>query len=265
MKKLLYHIINSTFFEELIQSYSSKNLLPENILKNKGIQDYIINNIIFLPYDENNFDTEAITFNYNAQIIVSGFPYSPAKEYENSKIYHILELSRKIIQISHEYIHSIKRYLGICTNELISSETLDENENQDEAGYLFEYCLFGWNKGKYKNLDKSFDQNRNNNLKNGYFDIPTVLKLLNPDLYNNNISSIRNILYNNSNDQKLQEFNNKKRNIDLTNFLSLMGYDSEVKIRELNKDKSKIFAGRDPSFGNAIKYQFKCGNIRKNI
>ena len=196
MKQLLYHIINSKFFENLIQCYSENNLLPANILKDKNIQEYILNNLIFLPFHERDFDTEAITFNHNAQIVVSGYPYSLPKEYDNTQIYHILELSRKTVEIMHEYIHAIKRYLGICTNGLISSETLDENEDKDEAGYFLEYYVFGWHKMKYSNFRESFPEKGNNNLKNGFFDIPTALNILNQDLYKNDISTIRNILYN---------------------------------------------------------------------
>ena len=262
LKKLLRHIINSKFFEDLTESFSAKNILPNNILRNKKIQDYILNNLIFLPFYQKNFDTQAMTFHHNAQILISGFPYSLAKEYDSWQIYHILELARKIVEIIHEYIHAIKRYLGICTNELISSETLDYNGDRNEAGYLFEQYLFGWDKRNF--FCDLWNKNGNKNLKNGYFDIPTSLKILNPDLYDNDISSIRNILYNNFDDKKCQEFNNKKRNIDLENYLNFMGYDSENKINELKNDKSKIFARRDSSNGNMIEYHFKCGNRPKN-
>ena len=81
----------------------------------------------------------------------------------------------------HEYIHAIKRYLGICTNGLISSETLDENEDKDEAGYFYEYYVFGWHKMKLSNFCESFPEKGNNNLKNGFFDIPTALNILNQE------------------------------------------------------------------------------------
>ena len=87
---------------------------------------------------------------------------------------------------------------------------------------------------------------------------------MNPDLHDNDISSIRNILYNNFDDKKCQEFNNKKRNIALENFLNFMGYDIEEKIIELKSVKSKIFSRRDSSNEIIIEYQFKCGNRPKN-
>ena len=130
---------------------------------------------------------------------------------------------------------------------------------------MFEYYLFGWNKNKCGNLSDSVTKKWNNNLKNEFIDIPTALKILDPDLYDNDITSIRNILFNNTKDPKCQEFENKKRNIELTNLLIFMGYDTEDKIIELKKDKSKIYASKDSSNGNVIKCQLKCGNIRTNI
>jgi len=47
-------------------------------------------------------------------------------------------------------------------------------------------------------------------------------------LHDNDISSIRNILYNNFDDKKCQEFNNKKRNID------------KDKIKEINKLMNEV-------------------------
>ena len=98
----MYCIINSKFFEYLAESFSEKNILPNNILKNKKIQNYILNNLIFLPFYQKNFDFQAVTFNHNSQILVSGFPYSLSKEYDIWQIYHILELAPKTVEIIHE-------------------------------------------------------------------------------------------------------------------------------------------------------------------
>ena len=81
--------------------------MPNGILKNKKIQNYILNNLIFLPFYQKNFDSQAVTFNHNAQILVSGFPYNLSKEYDGWQIYHILELAGKKVEIIHEYIHAI--------------------------------------------------------------------------------------------------------------------------------------------------------------
>ena len=258
LKKLLHQIINSNFFDEIVQLFSEKNILPNDILKNQKIQDYIISKILFLPYDENKFDTEAITFNHNAQITVSGYPYS-FDEYDNNNIHHILELARKLIELIHEYIHSLKRYLNICTNGIVSSDTINEFDTKEEAGYLFELYLFGWRNEKYKIFKNSFDRKGNKNLKRGYFDIETSLNLLNPDLYNNDTDTIRNILFKNNNDSKSKEFNKKIENIDLINFLSDMGFKTQESISELKKDKSKIYACRHNSDSYIINAQFKCG------
>ena len=258
LKKLLLHIINSDFFHEIIKLFSEKNILPNNILNNQKIQDYIISKILFLPYDENKFDTEAITFHHNAQISVSGYPYS-FDEYDDNNIHHILELARKLIELIHEYIHSLKRYLNICTNGIISSDTLNEFGEDEEAGYLFELYLFGWRNEKYKNFKNLFDRKGNKNLKKGYFDIETSLNLLNPDLYNNDIDTIRNILFKNNNDYKSKEFNENIKNIELLNFLSDMGFKTQNAITELKKNKSKIYASRCNSNSNTINAQIKCG------
>ena len=253
LKNLLYHIINSNFFQKLIQLFSDKDLLPNDILRNKSIQDYIINNIIFLPYKEKDIDTQSITFYHNAQILVSGYPYGKNK-YTNNNVYHLLELSRKLLQLIHEFIHSIKRYLNICTNGIISSNTIDKTgNNEEEAGYLFELYLFNWRNENYSKFEKLFvDRKLNENLKNGFIDMYTALNLLNPDLYNNDINTIRNILYKNI------EFNQEIKNIELKNILSDMGYNNNEKIEELKKDKSKIYASRYNFYSNTIYAQFKC-------
>ena len=254
LKNLLYHIINSNFFQKLIQLFSDKDLLPNDILRNKSIQDYIINNIIFLPYKEKDIDTQSITFYHNAKILVSGYPYGKNK-YTNNNVYHLLELSRKLLQLIHEFIHSIKRYFNICTNGIISSNTIDKTgNNEEEASYLFELYLFNWRNENYSKFEKLFvDRKLNENLKNGFIDMYTALNLLNPDLYNNDINTIRNILYKNI------EFNQEIKNIELKNFLSDMGYNNNEKIEELKKDKSKMYASRYNLNPNIINAQFKCG------
>ena len=107
-----------------------------NILKNKYIQDYIIKHISFFPYEENEYDTQYFTLNINANIITSGFPSTSICTFNIESVHHILELSRKIVQISHEYIHAIKRYLSIITNSLILFKTIDENQ-WNSWGWIF--------------------------------------------------------------------------------------------------------------------------------
>ena len=68
-------------------------------------------------------------------------------------VHHILELSRKIVQITHEYIHAIKRYLSIIINSLILSKTINENNEITDSGFLFEYLMFWWDFENYKNED----------------------------------------------------------------------------------------------------------------
>lgn len=252
MKYLLRVIVNSEFFRELFETYSDEKLMPKNLFENKNIQDYIIDNIIFLPYEEKLFDSQSITFHHNAQILISGYPIVLPRKYPNLKVYHILEMSRKIVQLMHEYIHAIKRYLGICTNGLILSDTYDDEGNKEEAGFLFEYYLFGWEHNNYKSETKIFNKKGNRDLKKSKIDVETALNILNPDLYSYDIKSIRNILYKNPEDPINSEFKTKEMNKQLAKFLNDMGFDSEIKISKLKKDKSTIYASRDTFSFNTI-------------
>jgi len=263
MKMLIREIVNSKFFEELADSYSESNYLPKDVLKNKIIQNYIIDTIIFLPYDQKNFEAEGLTFEHNSQIILSGYPYGLPGEYEDLRIFHILELSRKVIEMIHEYIHAIKRYLSISTNGLISCHTLDENGKRDEAGYLFEFLMFGWEHKKYKNLEKICKRKLNDDLKKGKLNVRTSLKILNPDLYSYDVKSVKKILYNN--EPLCQEFEKKEMNFKLKQFLIKLGFDNEEKIGKLKEDNSTIFAKRNSSSNNTIIYDFRCGNEKSSI
>ena len=266
---LLRDIINSKLFEELFQLYSDEKLLSFNVLKDTNIQNYIINNIIFLPYDETMFDTQAITFNHNAQIIISGYPKFNPKKCKNIKIHHILELSIKLIRLLHEYIHAIKRYLCICTNGLISPFTNDDSNFKDkeeyDSGFLLEFLLFGWKHKNYKINESELKNYNNNDLIDKFINVETALKILDPDLYNYNINSTRNILYNNINDINCINFNKKERNEKLNKFLNDMGFNSEEKINKLKMDKTKISAKRNTFQGNKIYARFNCGNVPRKF
>ena len=63
-----------------------------------------------------------------------------------------------------------------------------------EAEFLFDYLMFGKDFENYKDDDLIYQ--RNSNLKNKHFYVETSLKLLNPQLYNNDANSIKDILYN---------------------------------------------------------------------
>ncbi len=250
LKDIFRDIINSRCFDELFSLYSDYKFLPLNILKNKSIQDYIIDNIMFLPYDEKMFDTQSFTFSFNGQICLSGYPFCSTVEYKDQKVYHILELARKLIQLMHEYCHAIKRYLNIVTNGLIYSETYDEKNNKEEAGFLFEYILFGWEHNDYFNNNICYDNNRI--LWKQKIDVNTALKMLNIDLYNYDISSIQDILYNNKNSPSYIDFENKKINEKLVKFLFDLGFDTKEKINILKKNKSTIKVSRNEQNYNLI-------------
>lgn len=259
LKIIIKSIINSKFFEELYILYSESNSLPDDIIKDAKIQNYIIENISFYPFDEKELDTQALTLYQNAHIIISGFPFIGPGFYINESIHHILELARKVIQLIHEYMHALKKYLSIVTNSLILFDTINEENVKVEAGYLLEYIMFGWSYKNYNDNNKIYDGN--STLKNKEIDVSTALKILNPNLYNHDINSVKNILYNNFYSKEYISYNNKK-NIDdnFKKYLEYLGYNSEEKIVELEKDKSKISVARKTQIKNIISADFKCGN-----
>ena len=213
------------------------------------------------------FETQALTFNHSAQIIISGYPRFSPKKCKNIKIHHILELTIKLIHLLHEYIHAIKRYLGICTNGLIYPFTNDDNKDKEEydSGFMLEFLLFGWKHENYEISQRESKNYNNDDLIEKFINVETALKILDSDLYNYNINSTRNILYNNINDINCINFNKKERNEKLNKFLNDMGFNSEEKIKELKKNNSKIAAGRNNFQGNKIYAGFKCGNAPRKF
>lgn len=260
IKDLFREIVKSKSFKELFTLYAEKESLPKDIIRNKYIQNYILDNITFFPYDEKNFDAESLTFSFNGQICISGYPITNIIDYKNTKVYHILEMARKLVQLMHEYFHAFKRYLSIVTNGLIVSETFDKNGDREEAGFLLEYCLFGWQHNDYVNNNLNYKNNHN--LWNKVIDVNTALKLLSSELYNYDVASMHEILYN---DKTSQSYLNFEKNLDikLKEFLFDIGFDTEEKIVQLKKDKSTIKASRSNSQFNTIFAGFKCGTNKK--
>lgn len=259
IKYLSREILNSKLFYELLEKYSEKNSISTKFIYNKNIQDYIIDNITFLPYYEKDFDTQSITLKQNGEILISGYPYDDEGIYKSPEIHHILESGRKIVIIIHELTHCIKIYLSISTNGLINFETRDEIGNKIEAGYLTEHVLFGWDYKSFKKYNKNLFKG-NKNLQNKKLDIKTALLLLNPELYNNNISSFMNIIYNNTNSKEYQNFYKIKKNQNYKDFLSQIGYKNEEDLEELIKEKTTISIGRRNIIDNTIFAGFSCGN-----
>ena len=76
--------------------------------------------------------------------------------------------------------------------------------------------------------------------------------MLNIDLYNYDISSIQDILYNNKNSPSYIDFENKKINEKLVKFLFDLGFDTKEKINILKKNKSTIKVSRNEQNYNLI-------------
>lgn len=259
IKYLTREILNSKLFYELLEKYSEKNSIPKKLINNKNMQDYIIDNITFLPYFEKDFDTQSMTLKQNGEILISGYPYDDESLFKSPEIHHILESGRKIIIIIHELTHCIKIYLSISTNGLINLETRDEIGNKIEAGYLTEHVLFGWDYKEFKKYDKNLFKG-NKNLKNKKLDVKTALLILNPELYNNSISSFMNIIYNNTKSEEYKNFYKIEKKQKYKDFLSQIGYKNEEDLKELIKEKATISIGRKNIIDNTIFAGFNCGN-----
>lgn len=262
MKFLIREFIESKLFNELLQIYSEESSISVELIKNKKIQDYIIDNIIFLPFSEKDFDTQSMTLKQSGEILISGYPYNDEGKYKSFEIHHILENGRKVVIIIHEITHCFKIYLSIATNGLINLETRDDEEKKIEAGCLTEHVLFGWDYNEYKDQDEKLFKG-NENLKNKKLDIKTSLLFLNPELYNNDISSFRDIIYNKIDSEAYIKYINAVKNKKYEEFLSQMGYKDENNLEELLKEKSTISIARKNSINNDIDAFFGCGNNKE--
>ena len=264
MKFLLKEIISSKLYEEIINSYYKQNYISIDFIKDKNIQNYILDNIIFLPYQEKDFSNQISTSKFSSKIIVSGYPLQRSHPPSLSttpggteKIFRILELARKIILILIEYFYAFKKHLLISSNWFVNIDTMD-NKDKMEGDFLFEYYLFGWDFKKYEDKNNAYNNyynklyEKNLNLKKKFIDIPTALKLLDPDLYNHNTTEFKNILYNDTKTDELKNFNKKGLHDELKFYLEQLGYDTDDKIKNLKKNKSKILAARHTFFENMM-------------
>jgi hypothetical protein len=152
--KLIRKIISSNFFKDCFTKFTNISSDIEYFLNDEEIINYIISKILFVPIDEEDLNgTQAITTNYDLTIMLSGFPR--IKRLCNKEIV-LLELARKIIQILHELMHFIKRFLNIFSGNIISGNAFEsekeynkqkidnsneENKNEAEAITIFEYII----------------------------------------------------------------------------------------------------------------------------
>jgi hypothetical protein len=233
---LIRKIISSKFIKNCYEKYTNISDKVEYFLNDSEIVDYITSKILFLPIDELDlYKTQAETNFYDLFMAFSGFPISHSLHKEE---WIILELARKIIQILHELIHFIKRYLCILTNNIIFGSTIEseneynkKNENikmceetkiETEAGKIFEYIIF-----KYSNEEKN-ENIKNDNLKNKKLDFKTAIKILDPDLYDNDVDGFINIIYNVENSEEFKNYEKKETNIELKNFFEFLGIEEEI-------------------------------------
>lgn len=233
---LIKKIIGSKFVKNCYEKYTNISDKVEYFLNDSEIINYIISKILFLPIYELDLNkTQAETNYYDLFMVFSGYPIS-LLNYKSSII--ILELARKIIQILHELMHFIKRYLSIITNNMIISTTIESeneynktNENvemsekksiETEAGKIFEHIIF-----KYSNEDKN-EKIKNIDLKNKILDFQTAIKILDPDLYDNDVEGFINIIYNIENSAELKNYQLKDINKELKDFYEFLGIGKDI-------------------------------------
>ena len=218
LKNLIKKILKSKMFKEFYNNYNDVNDIIEYFFDNNDNINYLLENIDFYPYDESFFKIQGLTFFDELKIIVSSLPISPMKNELDFKAYKILELARKIIIILHEICHFIKRALSLLTNGDILDYTIDNLDDDPmlvEAGRLFEKLIFD-----FENIINE-NKNSKNDIKNeekiNIIGLIKAFKILDPAIYNNNISEFKKIFHSKS-------LKKSEMNSDLLSYLDKIGF-----------------------------------------
>ena len=157
LKKLVKKILISKFWKEIEDTYIEHDFFDGNIFDDETRIEEFLNNIIFVPFEPRNLGISGYTFAEDLIIFISGYPFtnnSDSREYY--KINRILNLALLTIIILHESIHYCKRLLYYITCGMISRETFFNDEKQ-EAGWIFEKLIFGW---EDQNNKEYYDKNK---------------------------------------------------------------------------------------------------------
>lgn len=225
LKKLIKEILKSNFYKDIEDTYIEHDLYNGHIFDDDKRVDEFINNLFFIPFYPKHLGISGYTFSNDLIIFISGYPMiKNSNDPEDYKINRILNLSFLTIIILHESIHYCKRLLYYITCGIISRET-DEGL---ESGYIFEKLLFGWGDN-----DNTQYYKKNEILESKKINIFTALKILNPNTYKYKINEVKDILYNNHNEEKYGDI--------LKNYFELLELGNDMELDEFiecNKDKT---------------------------
>ena len=201
LKYLIKHILLSPLFKEIFLTFSNVSSIAEYyFLDERNVDDYI-ERIIFFPYKLDDVGKYGETDRNTLTVFVSGFTNKDIKAIEQYRIIRIIELASRVVTLScHEPSHFIKAVYAIITEGKISRYTSENDKNVD-SGFYLEEILFNWIQDKNAPLDLSklkLAKNivyNNKPLMDKKIDLITALTLLNPDIYNSNLTHFRKSLF----------------------------------------------------------------------
>ena len=203
LKFLIEHILSSNLFRQIYEKFNNVSSLVDFYFSvNDNVKDYV-NRIIFLPFSASDFGKFAITDRRTLSVLVAGFPEKKIRNLKQYRIYRILELAlRSIILSDHEPCHFIKAALCLLTQGIISRNTSHTNDTI-ESGFFFEEVLFGWVHLENNPLNlvelgllKNVIQCKNPAINNKKIDLITAITLLDPEIYDGNLTSFRENIFN---------------------------------------------------------------------
>ena len=257
LKYLIKHILLSKLFRDIYEKFNNVSSLVDYYFNEANIDDYI-NRIIFLPFKAENLSKYAITDRRTLSVLVSGFPEKSINNLIDYRIYRILELAlRSVILAVHEPYHFIKSAYSLLTEGIVSRHT--SNNDTKESGFIFEEILFGWIVDKEKPLDlKQLGLNENIKCENSSLeckkiDMITALQLLNPDIYDKDLTHFRKCIFGVTKiDLKSFSFSSIKNPEYKTYLQSVI---DEKSINNLyNKNAYSINAGMNTADNTCIEY-----------
>ena len=241
LKKLLKEIVKSKLFKEIWKNYSDVDDIVDYFFNEEENIDFLLNNIYFIPYVENHFGIQAITTN-NLKILTSSYSISQINTSIDYINYKILELARKVIIITHEICHYLKRALFLITNGIISRTTRTNilQSGNIEAGKMFEEVIFDWDYEKKSNKKRTKSHNKKRDEKITYNEenykmmgLEKALKILNSNFYEKSINEFRNDLNNN------KYYDKNDISDTLKEYVESIGFDLENFLN--NKNLYKIY------------------------
>ena len=265
LKYIIKHILSSKLFKQIFNNFNNISELADYYFDNiNNIDDYI-NRIIFLPFKTAQFDKYALTDRRSLLVLVSGFPEKSISSILYYKFYRIIELGLRTLVLSmHEPPHFLKSVYNIISNGKISRRTSSNEEI--EGGFLLEEVLFGWvsNSNNPLDLDKfSLEKkikNNNKMLANKKIDLVTALKLLDPAIYNKDLSFFRKSIFE-INKEKLKTFTFSNLDENYRSYLKSI-FENEESIKTNWKKELSINASMSSDSSLSVGYISTNHNIK---